>query len=315
MLKNNYRLILMNRFFAHIIFCLPIICYINVAKAKYESLKLSSSTQKSAQNIIKYQNNDFEQANSLSLSTKKILNNIYLRSNSNNKESRNKNIFIEKMHNDSDVNYYDTIKGNPSIDIEIKKPNEILLQKRKAYEKAFAAIESGSFETAIILFEKLLQNYPKDKFIITALASAYQQLGEDKLAYKYYARALALFPNDKLLFNNFLLLVAKESPEEALAEFLKLDNIYPKSDFLKAQIAYLFTKSDNFEQALNYIQSAILLNKQNSTYYFYKAVILDKMNLKHKALPIYAAILNSGSYKNIGVNKSVIKQRINELSS
>ncbi len=55
--------------------------------------------------------------------------------------------------------------------------------------------------------------------------------------------------------------------------------------FLKAQIAYLLTKSDNFEQALNYIQSAILLNKQNSTYYFYKAVILDKMNLKNKALP------------------------------
>ncbi len=34
------------------------------------------------------------------------------------------------------LNYYDTITGNPNLNIEIKKPNEILLEKQQKYLNA-----------------------------------------------------------------------------------------------------------------------------------------------------------------------------------
>lgn len=301
----------MKKFFLHIIFYSLVIFNFTLTKAENSNLELNKDDIVN----IKADIHNISDADSLSGDTKKILDDIYFRKKVKNYLRKDQNIEIDKLNVSSEAEYYDTITGNPNLNIEVKKPNETLLEKQQKYFNAYNTMKQGYYEAAIILFEKLLVEYPEDKFILSSLAASYQKLGEDKLAYKYYEKSLILYPDDYLILNNFLLLVTKESPNAALQEFLKLDKIYLKNDFLKAQIAYLYAKNKNYELALNYIQAAINLNQSNVHYHYYKAVIFDQMNLKNEALPLYLTIFNTGSYKEIGISKNLLKNRINELSS
>ncbi len=293
----------MKKSFLQIIFYSLILFNLTLAKAKDNIMNIKADIH------------NISDVDSLSIDTKKILDDIYFRKKVKDFTDKDKNISIDKLKLSKNDEYYDKITGNPNLNVEVKKPNNVLLEKQRKYLNAYNTMKQGYFESAIILFEKLLQEYPEDKFILSSLAASYQKLGESSLAYKYYEKLLVLYPNDYLILNNFLLLVTKESPNEALKEFLKLDKIYLNNDFLKAQIAYLYAKNKNFELALNYIQAAINIDKSNMSYYYYKAVIFDHMNLKKEALPLYMTILNTGSYKEIGISKNLLKNRINQLSS
>ena len=125
-----------------------------------------------------------------------------------------------------DLSGYDTIEGGRKFDITIKKPGKNLEKKFNIYNHAHRASLSGQTEAAIVLSEKILVKYPKDRIAIWLFSFSYHKLGDYKSAKKYYSKALMHYPDDQALINNFLILVGEESPREALIEFLKLDRVF-----------------------------------------------------------------------------------------
>lgn len=251
-----------------------------------------------------------EQNGKLSHSTKDLLKKIYQRKLQENKPKKQQKITIERFNHESIESDYETAKGDQGIDITVKKPGKKLTRKLNLYQDAFFEVKNQKYESAIVKFDKILVNYPNDRIALSGVASSYHKLGEFEIANDYYVKALNLYQNDQKLINNFLTLLAEEAPDESLAELLKLDKVTKKNAVLKAQIANLYVYKKNYEEALNYIQYAILIDKNNLSYHFNKAVILNKIGLKNEAKMILNKIIASNNYSEFGISLEKIKRQL-----
>lgn len=252
-----------------------------------------------------------EEKNSrLSNNTKDLLKKIYQRKLQERKPKKQQKIIIERFNHESIESDYETAKGDQGIDITVKKPGKKLTRKLNLYQDAFFEVKNQKYESAIVKFDKILVLYPHDRIALSGVASSYHKLGEFEIANDYYIKALNLYQNDQKLINNFLTLLAEQAPDESLAELLKLDKVTKNNAVLKAQISNLYVYKKNYEEALNYIQYAILIDKNNLSYFFNKAVILNKLGLKNEAKMIINKIIASNNYSEFGISLEKIKRQL-----
>jgi Flp pilus assembly protein TadD len=230
---------------------------------------------------------------SFSIENQKILDRIYYNKNKT-KNKKQKKVFLSKMPEESfKTNLdYDTIKVNNNFFIEVKKPNKRFRKKYQLYQQAYAAISSEQYELAILLYNKILKVKPKDELSLSSIALSYQKLGDIESAKKIYAKTIKLYPNNTNTINNYLILIATEHPKEALNELLKLDQLFNYNHKLKAQISYLYAKQAKYLSALDYINEALKIDKNEVTYLNNKAVILEYLGNKSQANKIYNKIYN-----------------------
>ncbi len=278
------------------------------------SLLINASNASIEDSIEKNINSEIKdiQNSKLSKETKDLLGEIYSRKLKDNKARKKQKITIDRFKNNkTDGKEYETLQGNNGINIVIKKPGNKLKKKLKLYQEAFYESKNKKYESAIIKFEKILQQYPQDRIALSGVASSYHRIGEFELANDYYLKVLKLYPNDQKATNNFLTLLAEEAPDESLLELLKLDRISKNNPVLKAQIANLYVYKKDYEEALNYIQYAIVIDNNNLSYHFNKAVILNKLGLKKEANKILRRIISQNHHSDPRISFEKIKKQLN----
>jgi tetratricopeptide (TPR) repeat protein len=183
-------------------------------------------------------------------------------------------------------------------------------------EEAYEALIAGNQEDAITLYKEVLENEPENKLALFGLATTYHRAGQLKLARPLYGKLLAIDPNNEEGLNNFLVLLADESPEAALDEMQKLERTHPDFSPLPAQMAVIYEKMGNYDEAISNMKHAIELSPENIKYRYDMAVILDKSGDWENAAVFYQQLITANDRGDkIPANPEEIQERLTFIRS
>ena len=123
--------------------------------------------------------------------------------------------------------------------------------------------DSAKFDILISKAKKLLKKAPEYLILYNILGSAYQNIGDLKLAKEIFIKGYKMEPNNIAIMNN-LANVHKNIGEIELSESLFKKIIEKKPDYINAYVNYGNLKRDNndFEFAIDLYNKALKINSQ-----------------------------------------------------
>jgi tetratricopeptide (TPR) repeat protein len=199
------------------------------------------------------------------------------------------------------------------IKIEMKRPK---LNVDYELDKAYNAVSAGQTESAIVLYKRVLSVDPNNTNALFGLATLYHRARQFDDARPLYARLLSVDPKHRDGFNNFLVLLADEAPNEALVELEKLESRNPGFSPIPAQIAVIYQKTGNLDRATEKMLRAVALSPENLTYRYNLAIMMDKQKKYDEAARLYGQLLEAASRgEKIPGNTSDIQQRLTFIRS
>lgn len=205
-------------------------------------------------------------------------------------------------------------KSDNGMDISMSVSSSEQSEIRVSIDKAYRALVSGQTSAAISLYNKVLDIDDKNMDALFGLATAYHRNYQYEQARSIYAKILTINPNNKEVLNNFLVLVAEESPESALIELQKLERINTTFSPIPAQIAMIYLKMGQTEKAERYLRRAITLSPENITYKYNLAITSDKLNKHSQAIILYKQVLDAARMGvTIPGSANAIQERMNYL--
>jgi tetratricopeptide (TPR) repeat protein len=170
--------------------------------------------------------------------------------------------------------YYDALDRNISDSLaRIGVVNDIAL--------VLDDVENERFDTALVLLDTLIENYPELSLVYDLKGLVLQQLGEKEEAYKVVARALELDPECSLAWYNH---------------------------------AQIKNNQGDFQTAKESLDKAIALQKDMVKAYFYRALLLKKMGENEEALEDYESLadLQAETPAEIILNRGLTKKMMGD---
>jgi len=204
---------------------------------------------------------------------------------------------VELYHNDNDE--FDNLdntnesssKNSNSMHLSIKDTSNDEAKLDIKLQTAYKALMSEQFSAAITLYKTILEESKTNKQALFGLATSYHKNRQLKDAREIYTKILAIDPNDEEALNNFLVLIAAESPDSALIELKKLERISPDFSPICAQIGMIYLKLKDYEKAERYLRRAVSLSPTNVSYRYNLAITLDQQGKIIQAINLYKDIL------------------------
>lgn len=129
-------------------------------------------------------------------------------------------------------------------------------------------------------------------------ANQLRQTGQNVLASSIYAELLIAEPNNpEVIFNNALNLYDSD-PIQSIKYFLKVIELEPTQIFSYLNIAGLYVKTGWLVEAINILNSALIVNPNNGTLIYERAVIIGNMGDNLSALLDFYDVLEKLPLKN-----------------
>ncbi len=183
-------------------------------------------------------------------------------------------------------------------------------------EKAYDALVTGQPTLAIEIYKNILSNDPKNKGGLFGLATTYHRLGQLDAARSYYSKLLSIDPKHRDGLNNFLVLLADEAPQEALAQMEELSKRNPNFSPIQAQMAVIYQRLGNTEMATEKMFKAVAMSPENLVYRYNLAIMLDSQKKYDEAERLYKQLVKSAMRGEvIPGNLQKIQQRLTFISS
>lgn len=183
-------------------------------------------------------------------------------------------------------------------------------------EKAYNALIAGETEIAIEIYKDILDQAPNDKQALFGLATTYHRLGELDKARPVYGRLLRIDPAHREALNNFLVLVAEESPQEALRQLEALEQQNPEYSPIPAQMAILYDKLGYPDEARKKMIRASMQSPDNLVYTYNLAILLDKQERYADAAVLYSKLIAAANKgQSIPANPRDLQERLTFIGS
>lgn len=199
------------------------------------------------------------------------------------------------------------------IKIAVRRPN---VNVNYQLEKAYDALIAGYPETAIGIYKEILSASPNNKLALFGLATTYHRAGQLDMARPIYGRLLSIDPKNREALNNFLVLAADESPDDALEQLLKLESDNPDFSPIPAQIAVLYQKKNEYRLAIEKMGRALDLSPENLTYRYNMAIMLDRSKNWNQAADFYQELIQASERgEKIPAERNAIQERLTFIRS
>ncbi len=199
------------------------------------------------------------------------------------------------------------------MDIKVNQPNRNLDHE---LAKAYDALATGQTSMALDLYKNILSNDPQNKGALFGLATTYHRTGQLDQARLFYGKLLAIDPTHRDGLNNFLVLLADEAPQQALEKMEALAKRNPNFSPIPAQMAVIYQRLGNPDQALAHMFRAVALAPENLVYRYNLAILLDKQKKYDEAARLYQQLIEAaGRGIVIPGNLQKIQQRLTFISS
>lgn len=181
--------------------------------------------------------------------------------------------------------------------------------------RAFDASQSGQYEAAIILYQKVIKNEPDNTNALFALGALYQKLGQIDDAKREYGQLLRIEPGHERGINNYIALISEESPSKALVQLKEMERINPSFSPVKAQIGMIYAKAGEFDIAEIYLRKAIMLAPEVVGYRYNMAIVMDRAGRFQDALQLYRQVLDFAGDELSPSSIAQIRERIDNLQN
>jgi Flp pilus assembly protein TadD len=199
------------------------------------------------------------------------------------------------------------------ISISIHKPKANI---NHMLENAYDALIAGNQQDAVNLYKEVLNEQPENRLALFGLATTYHRAGQLQLARPLYGKLLAVDPQNAEGLNNFLVLLADESPEQALVEMKKLELSHPDFSPLPAQMAVIYHKMGKLEPALRKMKHAIDLSPENLKYRYDMGIMLDQAGEWEGAATYYQQLITASDRgEKIPAKAEEIQERLTFIRS
>ncbi len=199
------------------------------------------------------------------------------------------------------------------IKVENKTPK---LNMDYELETAYDQINAGQSDAAIETYKNILASSPDNTQALFGLATLYHRARQFDKARPLYSRLLAINPQHRDGFNNFLVMLSDEAPHEALVELEKLEDKNPGFSTIPAQIAVIYQKLGEKDRAIEKMFRAVSLAPENLVYRYNLAIMLDKQKNYDEAAKLYRQLVEAAARgEKIPGNIENIQQRLTFISS
>ncbi len=199
------------------------------------------------------------------------------------------------------------------LSIAVRRPG---LDTNYELNRAYTALMGNDTQTAIEVYKNILSVDPQNQDALFGLAATYHRLGEIDKARPLYGMLLKINPNHREGLNNFLALVADESPADALPELERLEQRNPDFSPIPAQLGLVMDKLGYQEQARQQLLRAIELAPDNLTYKYNLAVMLDRQGQYADAGSLYRLLITASLHgETVPAPLPVLQKRLNYIST
>jgi len=199
------------------------------------------------------------------------------------------------------------------IKISVRRPKA---DANRLLNNAYDSLMAGDQSEAIALYKQVLEEQPSNKLALLGLATTYHRAGQLQLARPLYGKLLAEDPHNMEGLNNFLVLLADESPQGAMVELIKLQHTHPTFSPIAAQIGIIYEKMGDFGKAAQAMGHAIELSPENLKYRYDMAIILDKQGDWRSASVFYQQLITANDRgEKIPANPDEIQKRLTFIRS
>jgi tetratricopeptide (TPR) repeat protein len=172
------------------------------------------------------------------------------------------------------------------------------------------ALRFGRLDSAIDMYEKLLERNSRDSRILMGLAVAYHKDGRDHAAIRTYKRLLDIYPDNVDARANYLGLVRKNSPAQALRDLLAIREDNPTNPGVAAQIGLAHADLGNYRDAMKYLGTAASLAPADPTHLYNMAVVADMAGDKSQAVKYYEKALEADAVEGKILSREAIYDRL-----
>lgn len=204
----------------------------------------------------------------------------------------------------------------PAFEISISTDKEPAFSDFEALKKANRALDVEQYESAIVLYQSVLEKQPDNREAMFGLATAYQKAGRKNRAKDIYKQLIKKHPTFEPALNNLLALAASEAPERALEEFAIIEGRNPNFAGVYAQKAKIYREQLNLEYAITNLRRALSLEPENNTYRYDLAIIEDENQNYAAALQLYGELINAANEgKKIPADKALLVDRMAYIST
>lgn len=202
---------------------------------------------------------------------------------------------------------------NPSVNASITEDEyenvDVLINR------AFDASQAGQYEASILLYKKVIEMEPDNTNALFAIGALYQRLGQIDDAKREYGKLLSIEPSHERAINNYIALIAEESPSKALSQLKEMERINPEFSPVKAQMGMIYAKAGEFEIAEIYLRKAVMLAPEVINYRYNLAVVMDRAGRSQEALQLYRQILDFAGDDLSQSASTRVKDRIRKLQN
>ncbi|GEM_PF-1553825 len=180
--------------------------------------------------------------------------------------------------------------------------------------EAYQAYQTGKFATAAALYQKVLQQQPKNRDALLGMAALAQQDEQTEPARAYYAQVLQWHPGDAVAETGLLNLTPGKpaaDQEQQLRERLAQQ---PKADWLHFALGNLYSRQNRWREAEEAYFQAYHNAPQQPDYAYNLAVSLEHLQKPRSALGFYEEALQQiekGAKASFATEQ--VRQRITQL--
>jgi Flp pilus assembly protein TadD len=250
----------------------------------------------------------------LSSESRRILKNIRPQ-NERAKPSRSSNVDIKRISPEVEKIVKNATKAYESAGVSIRVSNT-KLDVTSELQNAYTALISGETGTAIRIYQEILQHNPANEDGLFGLAATYHRTGQIENARSLYGQLLAQNPAHREGLNNFLMLIASESPHEALLELARLEETNPGYSPIPAQMGIIYDRLGEATMARDKILRAIELSPENWVYKYNLAIMLDRQKSYADAAAIYRDLIQASLQgEHLPMDMAALQARLNYIAT
>lgn len=184
------------------------------------------------------------------------------------------------------------------------------------YTKAYEALNAGQYEGAMAFFKQILATEPQNSDALFGLAYCYQQTGQFTQARNLYLDVLKVNNKHRGALNNFLMVLTKENPNEALRQLKILEKNNPEYERIPAQIAMTYSELGEYENAAKYMSRAAVKAPDKLAYRHYLALLMQQLGHYEIAEELYRQIFSLHRSKGypLPANAATLREEVGKLA-
>jgi Flp pilus assembly protein TadD len=205
----------------------------------------------------------------------------------------------------------DSAVDDSSASLKISS-GERVEQKSIWLREAYAAYQAGNDESAMSLYNKVLELDPRNRNALLARAAIHVQNNNSQDAIRDYQALLLVNPKDSLAMAS-LLAIANYSPQDSETQLKLMLRAEPDSPYLNFALANAYGAQNRWQEAQSFYFKALENNPGDPNYAYNLAVSLEHIAQPRAAVSYYRRALDNFGNGLATFSREVVDQRLKML--